>query len=221
MNEFERQWMQKLSNGLKKIKREDIYNDLLEDKESLSDVKWTNELMQSLKQELTSDEIADVMTGCACTYPNENLTHLREDYELSGDIRAVHNKLQQQFETFIRKYKDLDDKDIEFLIENGWGMAGKLEEDRIVAIKIPKEYHKYFKTDDRKQKAYYYCHCPRIRESLLESEKPVDVNFCYCGAGFYRALWEYILQRPVKVEVIESIMNGDDRCKIAIYYKRK
>ena len=41
--------------------------------------------------------------------------------------------------------------------------------------------------------------------------------FCYCGAGFYKGIWEEIIQEEVKVEVLESVLKGDDVCKIAIY----
>jgi len=39
----------------------------------------------------------------------------------------------------------------------------------------------------------------------------------YCGAGFYKGIWEEILQKPVEVEVLETVLRGDEVCKIAIY----
>jgi hypothetical protein len=218
VNDFEKQWLNKLSASLKKISREDIFQKMMANRKDLSSLEWSRQLMEELKRELLPDEIADVMTGCACLYPSENLTYLQKEYAETRDIKSVHAKLQDQFEKFIREYKKLTDEDIEFLIKNGWGMAGKLEEGRIIATKIPKQYHEYFQAENGREKAYYYCHCPRIREALKVQDKPIDMNYCYCGAGFYRAIWEYILQRSVRVEVVESIMKGDEVCKIAVYY---
>ena len=199
--------------------REDFFINLLEKRKDMSSLEWSRFLMKNLKEELKQDDIADVMTSCACLYPNENLSYLKEEYARTKDIKAVHTKLQKQFEKFIREYKNLSDDDIGFLIKNGWGMAGILEEDRIVATKIPKQYQEYFQAEDKREKAFYYCHCPRVREALKDTEKPLDMNYCYCGAGFYKGIWEHILQRPVRVEVLESVMNNDDVCKIAIYFK--
>lgn len=42
-------------------------------------------------------------------------------------------------------------------------------------------------------------------------------TYCYCGAGFYKGIWEEILKKPVKVEVLKTVMKGDDICQIAIY----
>ena len=97
------------------------------------------------------------------------------------------------------------------------GMAGRLEGNTITAVKIPKEFHKYFQTEDPREKRYHYCHCPRIREALKSQNKPVDKNYCYCGAGFYRDIWEFILQRPVKVRIVESLLQENEHCKIKIY----
>ena len=42
-------------------------------------------------------------------------------------------------------------------------------------------------------------------------------EYCYCGAGFYKGIWETILGEQVRVEVLESVMMGGDVCKIAIH----
>jgi len=43
------------------------------------------------------------------------------------------------------------------------------------------------------------------------------VTYCYCGAGFYKGIWEEILQEPVEVEVLESVLKANEVCKIAIH----
>jgi predicted hydrocarbon binding protein len=40
--------------------------------------------------------------------------------------------------------------------------------------------------------------------------------YCQCGAGFYRGIWETILERPVRVEVLESVLSGGDVCRVAV-----
>lgn len=214
---FEKQWLDKLQNGLKQIDKGNLFLELTKDKEDQPLVEWTDTLMKMLKVNLSQEEINKVMTGCACVTPKHNLEHIRLEYAKTKDLKKVHTMLQETFEKFIKQYKNLDEKQMKFLRKNGWGMAGNLEGNMIISTKIPKEFHKYFQTSEAQKKKYYYCHCPRIRNLFLSNEKTPDVNYCYCGAGFYKDLWEYILQKKICVEIIESLMKGDEVCKIAIY----
>ncbi|RLC53588.1 MAG: hypothetical protein DRH79_03260 [Candidatus Cloacimonadota bacterium] len=215
MNDFEKQWLRKLEIGLQKIGREDLFETV--NKSHQENIGWSERLMIILNSELAEDEVIDVMCGCACLAPKDYLTILRDEYETTNDLQFVHQLLQQYFEKTIKTYKDLNDKQLKYIIDNDMGMAGKLEGSTITAVKIPKEFHKYFQTEDPVKKRYHYCHCPRIREALKDEDKPVDKNYCYCGAGFYRDIWEFILQRPVKVRIVESLLQGDEHCKIKIY----
>ena len=220
-NNFEKQWLEKLEQGLSETGEKKLFENIVKDKETSSIRDWTEKLMETLQEKLSQEEIIKVMTGCACLAPKDNLIILQEEYTKSKDIELVHKMLQNIFEKFIRQYKKLDDEQMEFLLENGWGMAGKLQGNAIYATKIPKEFHKYFQTDDPQKKKYYYCHCPRIRDLFLKEEKPFDVNYCYCGAGFYKDIWEFILQKKVRVVIKKSLLKGDDVCKIAIYLLHK
>jgi len=215
MNDFEKQWLNKLKTGLIKIGREDLYEE-----EALShqeNIAWSAQLMDRLNQELSEDEVIDVMCGCACRAPKDYLKILRKEFAKTKDLKHVHQLLQRYFEQTIKTYKKLNDGQLQYIVDNDMGMAGSLKGNVITAVKIPKEFHEYFKTGNREEKRFHYCHCPRIREALKSSEKPVDKNYCYCGAGFYRDIWEFILQRNVKVKLVESLMQGDEFCKIEIY----
>jgi predicted hydrocarbon binding protein len=48
-------------------------------------------------------------------------------------------------------------------------------------------------------------------------DQPLSPTYCYCGAGFYKGIWEEITQQNVEVELLESVLQGDDVCKIAIH----
>jgi predicted hydrocarbon binding protein len=68
---------------------------------------------------------------------------------------------------------------------------------------------------DPEKRRQFYCHCPRIRD-VLKSGETIPPIYCYCGAGFYKGIWEEILQQPVQVELLESVLMGDDVCTIRI-----
>ena len=219
-NDFEKQWLNKLQRGLIRNGREDLFPELVKKKESQDTIEWSSILMKKLDNTLDDDQIADVMCSCACLSPRSTLEACKLEFAQSRNLHKTHKLLQQTFEDMIKQYKDLDEKQMEFLRENGWGMAGKLEGDTITATKIPKDFHEYFKATDSKQIRFHYCHCPHIRDVFLAgSENKISPEYCYCGAGFYIDLWEYILSKPVKVEIVKSLMKGDDVCTIRIHLK--
>lgn len=72
------------------------------------------------------------------------------------------------------------------------------------------------KETDPVKKRQLCCHCPRVRDAL-RSEVDISPTYCYCGAGFYKGIWEGILQQPVRVEILETVLQGDEVCKFAMY----
>ncbi len=140
---------------------------------------------------------------------------LHELYENTNDLKLVHKTFESNFKREIKEYKNLTDDQVEMIIEKGWGSAGVLDGNTIIATKIPKEFQKYFETCSREEKNYFYCHCPRVRKMLLKDER-IDVEYCYCGAGFYKDIWEKITGKDVDVKILKSIMSGDEVCSIEI-----
>jgi len=69
---------------------------------------------------------------------------------------------------------------------------------------------------DPEKKQALYCHCPNVQEAHKMSAA-FPVSYCYCGAGFYKGIWEEIMQKPVKVELISSILTGDSLCRFKIH----
>ena len=112
----------------------------------------------------------------------------------------------------------LSDEMIQDIVSRGWGAAGVKDGDTIIATKIPKSGYllEYMRETDPAKKRQLYCHCPRIREVLATSEA-ISPTYCYCGAGLYKGIWEEIVQQPVEVEVLESVLQGNEVCRIAIY----
>jgi cyanophycinase-like exopeptidase len=169
------------------------------------------------------DEVSDegtrqeILTSCACHYPRADLDDARGVFLETGDVDQVIDLLQAKFEEFLRESLELDEEIVCEIIERGWGLAGTREGNRIIATKIPKSgYLKdYFQAEDPLEKRKFYCHCPRVRDVMGEDPQ-LPQTYCYCGAGFYQGIWEKVLDEPIKVEVLESVMTGGDMCQIAV-----
>ena len=213
---FEKQWMNKLFNGIQKA---GICNAIDSETNNKELLEKTNILIDILKKEFSSDKVKEIMTGCACVRPHAELDFLRQEYLASKDIGRVHTSLQEFFESFIKDYKQLTEEQMDHIRENGWGMAGKFYGDYIEVSKIPKEFHEYFEETEDNMKKYRYCHCPRVRTMFKSGNSSIDPVYCYCGGGFYKDMWEHILGREVKIELIKALTNGDDECRYKIILK--
>ncbi len=86
----------------------------------------------------------------------------------------------------------------------------------IYETKIPFMTQAYLDATDPTLKRYYYCHCPWAREAV-KSGGFVTPTFCNCSAGFHKKPWEAALGQKIRVEVLESVLQGDTRCRFAIH----
>lgn len=223
--DFERAWLAKFSNCLDETVGEEVRKKVMEGSKTLSSqssrrdvIAWSKQAMERLDSLVDEGQRRTIMTGCACQYPKSDLQEIRKRYEATGDIGLAHQMLQEQFESFLRSGLKLSDEMVKEIVSKGWGSAGVQKGDTIIATKIPKSGYlvEYMEETDPEKKRQLYCHCPRIR-NVLETSETISPTYCYCGAGFYKGIWEEILQKPVEVEVLESVLKGDDVCKIAVY----
>ena len=224
LHDFERAWLAKFSTCLDEAAGAETRRQVMAGSEGLSAesgsdqvIAWTRGAMERLGALVDESTARQVLTGCACQYPKQGLQAARKAYEETGDLSLVHGMLQAQFEGFLRDSLELPEEYVELVVGRGWGLAGILDGDRIVATKIPKSGYllDYLQEPDPEKRRRYYCHCPRVRE-ILKAQGGLPVTYCYCGAGFYKGIWEEIVQQPVEVEVLESVLDGGEVCTIAI-----
>jgi len=223
--DFERVWLARFSSRLDEIAGEETRNEVMKGSDGLSShssrgevIAWSKEAMERLDTLVEDKDRKEILTGCACRYPKSDLREIRRRYEITRDVDPVHRMLQAQFEAFLRDALQLSDKLTEEIVSRGWGLAGVKKGNTIVATKIPKSGYliEYMNETDPEKRRQYYCHCPRIR-AVLQTSETISPTYCYCGAGFYKGIWEEILQRHVEVEVLETVLKGDEVCKIAVH----
>ena len=223
--DFDRYWVEKFSQCLEQNVDEEVHAAVMQGSEALSkdsdrqDVaEWTKTAMDELSSLVDEETLKNTMTSCACQYPKSDLQDIRKKYAETQDLDAVHSMLQQRFEKFLRDSLELDHAMVTEIIKRGWGLAGVIDGNTIIATKIPKSGFlvEYMNETDSQKKRQYYCHCPRVRD-ILKYGQTLPKTYCYCGAGFYKGIWEEIIQQPVEVEVLESVLDGGEVCKIAIH----
>ena len=226
--DFGQAWLAKLSNGLRETAGEEVCAQVMAGSEGLSAasspqevIAWTQAAMARLEALVSKEDRQDIMTGCACQVPRSSLQETKRIYQETSEIDAAHRILQSQFASFLRETIGLDGQQVAEILAEGWGVAGVRQGQTIVATKIPKSGYlrQYLEEPDPQRRRETYCHCPRVRDAPALSE-PVSAIYCYCGAGFYKGIWEAILGQPVQVELLESVLAGGDVCTVAIHLPR-
>lgn len=224
-NDFLKNWLLKLTHCLDEIAGEKIRKNVLQGSEKLSSgaspkerIDWIKEAMERLESLVDEKKRIEIMTGCACQYTQSDLDEIRKAYQESKDIDLAHKMLLEKFISFLRDSLKLDDDLIDDIVNRGWGLAGVKKGNTIITTKIPKSANliEYMKEKDLEKKRTIYCHCPIVKEAI-ESKTKISPTYCYCGTGFYKGIWEYILGLKVNVEVLESVLQGDSVCRIAIH----
>lgn len=57
------------------------------------------------------------------------------------------------------------------------------------------------------------CYCSMVRAAT----ERISSTYCHCAKGFVKKLWEGVLERPVEVELVKSVISGADECEFKIY----
>ena len=225
MSDFIEYWQKKLYESIRAFCGRETSDRIMKDYDKINSeteiseiIEWTAETIRNIEDECSPEMLHGIMTACSCPYPRTKLQELKNIYRQNGDIDEVISTLQLQLEDSLRKGMLFEDEIVDRIIELGWGVAGRRDGERILITKIPKSSNlrQYMRETYPRRKRELYCHCPRVRQAAqLGIEVPI--NYCLCGAGYYLQIWETILEKEVRVEVIESVCSGSDKCSFALH----
>lgn len=181
---------------------------LLEGHEGLAEASpegraaWSRQAMERLAEAVADVAAREkIMERRACVFVEEfgeePLLELRKIYQETGDVDAVFEAMARDREKHSRPYR---------------------EGDVVVEVKAPREAEAFAAAQTPEERRVAYCHCPLARAGAASS--PAPEPYCCCGGGWYKGIWEFIVERPVRVEVLRSVMRGDDDCAFAVHLPR-
>jgi hypothetical protein len=160
---------------------------------------WSRQAMERLA-EVVSDVATreKIMEGRACVFVeefgDEPLLELRKIYKKTGGVDAV-------FEAMARDREKHS--------------SPRREGDVIYETKAPRDAEAFAAARTPDERRVAYCHCPLARAGAATTPQPEP--YCCCGGGWYGLIWEFVVERPVRVEVLRSVMRGDERCTFAVH----
>ena len=109
----------------------------------------------------------------------------------------------------------INDEVLEFIINDPEMETGRREGDKIYITKVPYNAVRYLHETDPQMKRYYACHCPLVREAILQGQ-PVSSEVCDCSLG-HASHYLAGLDQKLRGEVLESAVKGNTRCRFVFY----
>ncbi len=105
---------------------------------------------------------------------------------------------------------------LEFVRANQEIQSGVRVGDTIFVTKIPYMVHDYLQSTDCREKRYLSCHCPFVRASIESGGEAMDKLWCNCSGGFEKLIFDVIYGAECEVEVLSTVISGDEHCRFAI-----
>lgn len=170
-------------------------------------------------------ETEQLLSACLRDLPDKYYQNERRKYTKAEDIDDYLQKKHRSFVNWIQKCQrkgelffaqEITNKVVAFVKDDPEIESGVREGNTIYVSKIPYNAKEYLAENDPTLKRYYACHCPWAREAIKSGDIHLNAVFCNCSGGFHKKPWEVIFGQTLKVEVLESVLKGDLRCRFAI-----
>jgi hypothetical protein len=176
------------------------------------------------------DTVEKLLSACLRDLPDEYFLDKREKYGQSAGIDAY---LIEEHQAFVNQLKqcqqdgklffsqEITDEVVKYVEEHPEFECGVREGNLLYITKIPYNTKQYLAETDPTMKRFYACHCPWARQAIKNSTIQLNPVFCNCSGGFSKKPWEVIYGQTLQVDLLESALNGDFRCRFAVHLPEK
>ncbi len=167
-----------------------------------------------------------LLSDCMRDLPDEYFIDEREKYIKSADIDEYLRNKHQEFVHQLQKCQqegvlffsqEITDEVVEYVKSRLETECGVREGNLLFITKIPYNAKKYLAETDPTMQRYYACHCPWAREAIKNGNITLNAVFCNCSGGFSKKPWEVIFGKKLQVDLLESALKGDFRCRFVVH----
>lgn len=186
----------------------------------------TQQVMERLEMMIDPKTCEETLIEVAHGLPREFYDRgQRERFLAARDLDEYLEQERKSFIALLEKHRDegtpffnqeIDDDVVQWIKDNPGIGSEKREGDYLIHTKIPFLAKEYLAETDERMKRYYACHCGWAREAIRTGEHEVSATFCHCSGGFTVRPWEIAFDQPLEVEMVASVLQGDDRCTFKI-----
>jgi hypothetical protein len=196
-------WLERFAKNIADSAGEAVMREVMEGAEELGArptpskrARWIRGAMERLNASVDEETRKQIMIRtCPHTYPRKRIEELRKKYKQLGSIDKLLEIMYDDTSYGGTSYYDCPQR----------------KGNTVYITKVPCNPKAHKKAETELEKRLSYCHCPWGRAALRTGERFSPI-FCYCSVSWDKQLWEGILERPVKVEVVKSLLKGDDHC---------
>ena len=187
---------------------------------------FTQVVMERIESLCGNETCRSLLEDCLRDLSDEPHLKARRQYH---ECKNLDEYLQIRGKEYIAELENLQANDqlyytqpvtdemLAFVRENPEILHGVRQGDILYKTKIPYLTAEYLKETDHLRRRYLYCHCPWTRESILQDEVNVPPTFCNCSVGFMKKPWEVIFGQHLQAKMVQSVLAGDDFCRVEIY----
>jgi predicted hydrocarbon binding protein len=185
----------------------------------------TMKIMERLEANLDCESLRGLMSSGLEVGPDEWYAPQRKKFQEAESLDSFLEEMHKDFVKTLERHsregtmffaQEIDDEVVEYVRKNQEIQGGVREGDLIYVTKIPYQAKKYLHEKDERMRRYHFCHCSWVREAIKSGTPEISPNFCYCSAGYHKRPFEIIFGQPIKVDVVETVLEGDAVCRFAI-----
>jgi hypothetical protein len=189
---------------------------------------YTGAITERMAQQITPEEARaawfQVQHGIPADVWRKSDAADKEKYRQCGSIDEFLALKRRERDALLTRLRDenklwytveINDEVLEFIKSDPEMEGGRREGDKIYITKVPYNAVRYLHETDPKMKRYYACHCPLVREAILQ-DQPISPDVCNCSLG-HASHYLAGLDQELEGEVIESAVRGDTRCRFVFY----
>jgi len=167
-----------------------------------------------------------LLSACLRDLPDKDFLDDREEFFRSSSIddylRVKHTGLVSELQKCQRDgvmffSQEVTDEVVKYVQDHPETECGVRQGNVLYITKIPYDAKHYLTETNPTLKRYYACHCPWARYAIKNGNIYLNPIFCNCSGGFSKKPWEVIFGQALQVEVIESALQGDFRCRFAVH----
>lgn len=172
------------------------------------------------------EQVELLLSACLRDLPDEGFLDEREKFIQASNIdkylASKHQELVEELKKCQREgqlffSQEITDDVVRYVAERPETECGVRQGNILYITKIPYLAKAYLVETDPVMKRFYVCHCPWVRHAIKNGNLRLDPVFCNCSGGFSKKPWELIFGQTLKVEVLESALKGDFRCRFAVH----
>jgi hypothetical protein len=187
--------------------------------------RLTKKIVNAMEAELPSEACREVLTWNYHKVPVEAFKEKKERFEKASSIdeflKDEHRRFVEELSGYMKSgqiwyEQEITPEVLELVKGDQEIQNGVRKGNKIYVSKIPFAPKQYLAEKDPVMKRYYACHCQLVRTAIRDGKPKISPVFCYCSGGYEKLPYDVIFGEQVKIELLESPLKGDMRCRFAI-----